>query len=596
MQRICHHSSILKDSLPHRIMTKPLALVFASLTLFGCQSFTTPQAPVTAPLTDKASDNTSSDAKPQHYRNFERDTLYSLLVAELAGQRNRFDIALGNYVQQAHLTQDAGVAERAYHIADYLGAHQAALDSAEIWVKRAPDNIAAQRAAAVQLARAGRLDEALEHMEVVLNAQGKTHFDFLALSAAETDQDTRDALLQSFERLLEKHPNNSQLIFAKALLLQQSGQKADALTLLESQSASEQETPAIILRAQLLNEQKRSKAARQLMADAVAAKPNNKRLRLTYARLLIEQGKEDLARDEFASLVDLYPGDNDLLLSLGLLEMQQGNLDSAREQLSVLLNRGEHLDTAHYNLGLIAVEQKQPNLAIEHFSQVRPGNEYLPAQMQLANQLFATARFAEAQQILAHARQEQPDYAIQLYLIEAEGLAEHQQIKRAWRILAKALLENPDNLDLIYTRAMLAEKRGDLAGLEQDLRFIIDREPNNAMALNALGYTLADRTTRYQEALELIQAAYELNGNDPAIIDSLGWVNYRLGNLDEAARLLRQAYEQFPDHEVAAHLGEVLWQQGKRDEAQQVWQDALKSKPDSPVLKSTIERLQGTQP
>jgi tetratricopeptide (TPR) repeat protein len=142
---------------------------------------------------------------------------------------------------------------------------------------------------------------------------------------------------------------------------------------------------------------------------------------------------------------------------------------------------------------------------------------------------------------------------------------------------------------------MLAEKRGDLGQLEKDLRTIIAREPDNAMALNALGYTLSDRTTRYAEAKALIEKAHQINPDDPAVLDSLGWVNYRLGNLPEAERLLRQAFAAFPDHEVAAHLGEVLWAAGKQREARQVWIKALNDQPDSPILRATVLRLTGSE-
>ncbi len=162
-------------------------------------------------------------------------------------------------------------------------------------------------------------------------------------------------------------------------------------------------------------------------------------------------------------------------------------------------------------------------------------------------------------------------------------------------MLSQALKQYPDDLNLLYTRSMLAEKRNDLKQMESDLRAILKREPDNAMALNALGYTLSDRTTRYAEAKELIERAHQLNPEDPAVLDSLGWVNYRLGNLDEAERLLRQALERFPDHEVAAHLGEVLWAKGEQREARKVWGKALEQQPDSPVLRSTIKRLTGAE-
>jgi tetratricopeptide (TPR) repeat protein len=182
-----------------------------------------------------------------------------------------------------------------------------------------------------------------------------------------------------------------------------------------------------------------------------------------------------------------------------------------------------------------------------------------------------------------------------LYLIESEAWASRGQTERAWQVIGQALQQFPDDTNLLYTRAMLAEKRGDLGGLERDLRNIITREPDNATALNALGYTLADRTTRYAEAKQLVELAHQINPEDPAILDSLGWVNYRLGNLDDAERYLRQALAKFPDHEVAAHLGEVLWARGKQSEARGIWGDALAQQPDSPILRDTLRRLTGSE-
>ena len=258
---------------------KKLLVFSAVLLLGGCQSFMQ-SAPDSGPPVEEATPATAK-ASPSEYGSFSSDTLYALLVAELAGQRNRFDIALGNYVQQANATQDAGVAERGFRIAEYLGADQAALDTALIWANNAPENLDAQRAAAVQLARAGRYEESLAFMEKVLQGQGDTHFDFLALSAAETDPDTRTGLLKSFDQLLAKHPDNPQLKFGKAVLLQQDGHPEEALALLEEQPAREQEIPSILLQARLLQILERSKEALPLLEKSLRQHPEDKRLRLT---------------------------------------------------------------------------------------------------------------------------------------------------------------------------------------------------------------------------------------------------------------------------------------------------------------------------
>ena len=573
-------------------MTRPLALVTAIALLSGCQTFA-PSEPDGTPPVQEA--DQSTQLKPEEYGSFSQETLFALLTAELAGQRNRFDIALGNYVQQANATGDPAVAERAFRIAEYLGAEQAALDSALIWAQNAPQNIDAQRAAAVQLARAGRYDESMTYMEQVLQRQGDTHFDFLALSAAETDPDTRAGLLQGFDRLLNKNPDNSQLLFGKAILLQQDGRAEEALELLEERPGSAKEVSPLLLRARLLQSLGRGEEALPLLQKGIRENPDDKRLRLTYARLLVEQDRLDDAKGEFSKLVQENPNDDDLRFSLALVCLEAEAWEEAIVYLEELVERRSHVDAAHYNLGRAYEELEDSDSALQEYGMVGPSNDYLPAQQRQAELLFNQQRNDDASRRLAEAREAQPDYAIQLYLIEAEGLSNHDQVDSAWQVINQGLEQFPDDLNLLYTRAMLAEKRDDLAQLEHDLRYILEREPDHAMALNALGYTLADRTTRYQEAHDLIEKAHQLNPDDPAILDSLGWVNYRLGNLEEAERFLRLALKKFPDHEVAAHLGEVLWARGKQREARSVWREALAETPDSPILRDTLSRLTGSE-
>lgn len=574
-------------------MKKSFALLTALMFVGGCQTLPPASPDGTVPIEETAA---SAVAKaPKVYASFSQETVYSLLAAELAGQRNRFDIALGNYVQQANATQDPAVSERAFRIAEYLGAEQAAMDTALIWAKNDPNSLEAQRAAAVQLARGGRYDESMQYMEKVLQAQGDTHFDFLALSAAETDPDTRSGLLQSFERLLVKYPENGQLLFGKALLLHQDNRQQEALELLEAHAASEEEVPPLLLRARLLQGLQRGNEAIPLLEKGIKQFPDDKRLRLAYARQLVELERLDEAKSEFAGLLQQFPDDDDLRFSLALVCLESEAWDEAAIYLEELVARNSHSDAAHFNLARIYEQRGDLESAVIEYNLVGPGDDYLAAQARQNEILLDSQRAEEAASRLAKSRESQPDYAIQLYLIESEALANRDQLEQSWQLIQLALQQFPGDTNLLYTRAMLAEKRGDLPGLEKDLRNIIEREPDNASALNALGYTLADRTTRYAEAKALIEKAYQLDPEDPATLDSLGWVNFRMGNLQEAERYLRQALEKYPDHEVAAHLGEVLWAQGKQREARKVWASALEAQPDSTILRGTLLRLTGSE-
>src|SRR5476649_2159115 len=487
-------------------MNRSSALLLAFVFLSGCQAM----APVSSDGTPPTEDSTPAPEKPKVYSSFSEETVFSLLSAELAGQRNRFDIALDNYVTQAINTKDPGVSERAFRIAEYLGADQAALDTALIWAKNAPDDLEAQRAAAVQLARAGRYDDSMVYMEKVLQGKGDTHFDFLALSAADTDQGTRNGLMKSFDRLLQRHPKNSQLIFGKALLMQQDGDAKGALTLLEDNPPDDGEIAPILLRARLLQTLNRGGEALPLLQKSIKKYPDDKRLRLTYARMLVEQDRMDDAKVEFSSLVQQYPEDDELRYSLALVCLEAKAWDEAKGYLEDLIARESHVDSAHLNLGRIAEERNDPQAALLEYAQVGPGNDYLPAQLRQADILMNNGKSAEAQSKLAAERDAEPDYAIQLYLIQAETLSANKQGERAWKLLQQALLQYPDDLNLLYTRAMQAEKRNDLAQMEKDLRLIIKRDPdffffNDTATTEIYTLSLHDALPIFEPALVVAQ-------------------------------------------------------------------------------------------
>jgi tetratricopeptide (TPR) repeat protein len=571
-------------------MNKLPPTLLTALLLAGCQSLGGP-----APGGPADPNETPAPVAQTTYASFSEETLYALLAAELAGQRNQMDYALENYNAQAKITRDPAVAERAFRMAEYLGEPQAALDNALIWVEVAPANLEAQTASAIQLARAGRHEEAMGHMEVVLQARGDTHFDFVALTAANSDAQTRGGLLQSFDRLLQRYPDNPQLLFGRSLLLQQDGQAQAALDLLEDSRASSSEPAILLLQANLLDSLDRQQDALELLDQGLREYPDDKSLRLAHARLLVDQEQLREAIAAFTELLQRYPEDDDLRLSLALLYLQDNALDEAAVYLRELIDNGSHMNIARYNLGRIDEERGDSEAALIGYSLIGPGDEFIPAQARYTDILIRIGRSDAARSNLQEQRERHPEYAVELFLLESEIFASHGQTAVALQVLNTALEQFPDDDYLLYSRAMLAAEGGDIAELERDLRTIIRQNPDNAMALNALGFTLADQTDRYAEALNLIERAHQINPQDPAIIDSLGWVHYRLGNLDKAEARLREALTAYPDPEIAAHLGEVLWVRNKQSEARQVWREALKKTPDSEILRSTVLRLTGAE-
>ena len=311
---------------------------------------------------------------------------------------------------------------------------------------------------------------------------------------------------------------------------------------------------------------------------------------MAYARLLMEVRQYDKALSQFELLSAREPENTDISYALGLLYLQSNRLEES-ETLFRKLSRQDHLtDSANYYLGRIAEEKRNYNEAGAWYQGVHQGEHYFDAQVRLAMLL---ARAGQVDAARKHLRSIQPQSAQQaLILIQAEGdmLIAAEQYEAAVAVYTRALGDRYD-ADLLYARAMAAEKLGRLDILEADLRTILEREPEHAQALNALGYTLADATDRYDEAYDLIKKALALRPNDFYILDSMGWVLYRLGRLDEAIEYLSKALSIRQDPEIAAHLGEVLWVRGKREQAKQVWEAALQQTPEDSRLLDVIERF-----
>ncbi len=512
------------------------------------------------------------------------------MAAEIAGQRKMYDVALANYVAQAHQTRDPGVAARAARLAQLLRVESAALDAYVLWAELEPTNAEARFNAAVLLAAAGRPQEAFEHMQAVMKLGGDANFSAIAASALRLPPEDQATLLDQYDTLLTQRPNDEQLLLGKAILLQQRGDKEAAVKLAQQVlKRNPEHLQAVVIEAKLLQELDHDSSAFKRIEALLQKQPDNTRLRLQYARMLVASDMPK-AQEQFALLVQQSPNDVDLVFSLAILSLETDKLDEAKAQFQRLLSLGERTSAAHYYLGTIAEKQQDVVGASEHYRQVAPGPDFMPAASKLATLLIRTGNMEEARATLAEYRDIYPLENTRLLLLESELLVEASHFAAAHRLLTQALAEDPSNTALLYARAMVSEKRANLAAMEADLRQILALDEKNATAMNALGYVLADRTDRLPEASALLTQALSLKPNDPAILDSMGWLEYKRGNFKQAVDYLERAWDGMRDPEVAAHLGEALWHSGNKERAERIWKRGQRVNREHPLLKQTVRK------
>src|SRR5213079_473502 len=322
--------------------------------------------------------------------------------------------------------------------------------------------------------------------------------------------------------------------------------------------------------------QKRSPAAAAERLEAFVAKnPGSREGRLNYARALVLDKRFPEARKQFEALLAANPGNTDVIYAVGLLAYQLKDYPVAEENMKRLLGLGyRDANGVRYLLGQIA-----------------SGEHVVPARLRAASAIAKQGKLDEARAYLKRAAEDNPDQEVQLVVAEAQLLREANHSRDAFELLGQALQKDPEQPDLLYDMALTAEKLERYEQMESNLRKLIEVQPEHAHAYNALGYSFAERNTRLAEARKLIEKALELSPEDYFIIDSLGWVLYREGNLKGAAEQLRRAYSGRPDAEIGAHLGEVLWVMGRRDEAERIWQESIKSAPENDTLQKTIKRF-----
>jgi len=520
--------------------------------------------------------------------------LYELMAAEVANQRGYSATAYSKFLELAQRTRDPRLARRAAEIASEDRDDEKALRAVSLWVETDPDNIEARLNLARLLLAGGRGEEAAPHLEKLLSAGGVNVTDvFAQINRLLARNPNRQSTLTIIQGLAAKYPNVPEARIAVARAAAAAGN--DELAISEARAASrlkpDWDVP-VLMSAQLLTKRSPAEASAELKRF-LDTNPKATEVELAYARSLIGEKKYPEALAQFQRVEKAAPGNPDVLYALGLLALDARDYKNAEAYLKKLLAADEVRDKnlVYIYLGQMADEQKKYAEARNWWQQVGRGDQYLPAQVRIAQSFAKEGRVPEGRTFLQSVATTSNQQRVQMILAEAQLLREAKQDREAFDLLQAGLDKLPNHPDLLYESAMTAEKLSRLDVQETQLKKLIQLKPDYAHAYNALGYSLADRNERLAEAKDLIEKALKIAPDDAAIIDSMGWVLYRLGDLPRAIELLKRAYEMRPDAEIAAHLGEVLWAANRRPEAERIWREALAKTPDDIMLKNTISRL-----
>ncbi|MBV5310331.1 tetratricopeptide repeat protein [Chromatium okenii] len=519
------------------------------------------------------------------------EQVYAILLGEIAGRRGDMSTAFTQYFKAAQLTQAPQMAELAARVAIRSEDYDAADQAVRLWLTLAPNAPMAQQVAAFLRIHAEDQEGALIHLnrliELSEGANETVYDDAAALIARASTPELQLRLMQA---LVTQFPESAEAQQALASLAAGISQFAiaDKAARRALELRPEWNKPRLFLVRLLLTQDKRTEA-RQLLESFIVNTPNDLAMQMLYGQFLIEEKEFTSARAVFEQLLNSQPKAPEALFAAGILSLQLNEFNRAQAYFTRLYDTGERQNDAAFYLGQAAEQMNDVAAALNWYQKVEE-NHVAEAQMRIAVLRAAAGDVAAAREMLQQLRIDSPEDAVMSTLVEAEILENAHQAEEAMQVLNAALNEQPDAVDLLYARGLLAINLGQLERGEQDLQQIIAVDAENANALNALGYTLADRTDRYTEALGYIERAYKLKPDEPAILDSLGWVHYRLGHLETARDYLRQALAAFNDGEIAAHLGEVLWAMGQQTEAWTVWNASLAAHPDDADLQKVIER------
>lgn len=572
-----------------RSLTKPVQIGLILSVMLACVDAAA--QPVGASDPASPSDASTERASETRSDGLDSDRIYTVLVAELAARRGDLKTAFTHYLEAAGLTRDPRLAELAVRAAISGKDDPAAAEGLRRWLELDPTSSSAHQVGALMRINAGDQEGALIHlMRIIALSKDDPDEAFAQAAAIVSRAPSSESRVGLMQALVAQFPDNAYahqslaMVAASASLVE----IADDAARRAIELRPEWNKPRLFLVKLLLSADRRDEA-RALLEDYLDSSPDDQALRMLYGQLLVEEEEFSSAREVFERLLTNRPKEPDVLFAVGILSLQLDDLDGARIYFTRLYETGQRRDDAAFYLGQVEERAEQAQAALDWYSKVEGANA-VDAQIRIALLRAEAGEVTQAREILQRLRHQGPESAVVLYLVETEILESVGHTAAAMAVFDTALQAFPDDETLLYGRALLSVRLDQIPDAERDLRRIVDLDPEHADALNALGYTLADQTDRYQEAKGYIEKAYALKPDEPAILDSMGWVYYRLGELETARDYLQRALALSSDGEIAAHLGEVLWAMGRREEARSVWDEALAQEPDHPYLNEVVSR------
>ncbi len=522
------------------------------------------------------------------------DILFGVLASEIAAQRGAAAASAPTVLALAQRTRDPRLARRAAEFALTANRLDEAIRALKLWQELEPASDNAQYQLIAALLRAGRLSEATPGVQAQLAARPhEAPQVFMHLAGLLSRQPDKAGAYAMMKTLLAPFPSVAEGHFALMITAQEAGDdamaQAEMATLATLAPAWDYPVGWQVERLR----QTSPEAALALLERELARRPQaGLELRLSYPRLLVMVKRYDAARDAFVQLSNKYPHQPEVAYAIGVLSYELKDYEEAERSLRDALALGyREPDFVRFTLGQMAEERKLPQEAVNWYEAITSGPQLPQAQSRLAVLEAEDGKLDAALARLERLADMQNTPRPARVLAQAQLARNAEQPDRALAILSAALAKDGNVAEWRYERALLLDDRERVAEAERDLRAYLKLKPKSAQGLNALGYILANRTSRIREARELVSRALKLDPDNPMILDSMGWVEYRSGKLEAALRYLQRAHHLMPDPEIAAHLGEVLWKMGREAEARELWARSLEANPDSDIIRRTQQRF-----